>query len=232
MDISSHYVNALKIAKQWKFNVHPKAKMVDRSLKSFLKLIDYPIKKYLGKQKATKQLRDTMNMLEKRGSYEKLTPVVKNKWNKFLEHNKEDCYGMAALVKLASKEMEDEYGHNSETFHITRMLDPLFRHVIMDALKNIQTQAGRTLLSEILKGAGSKIKNKIHTKNPYYGSLHYLSSGDIIGIIDEMIEDDYLNKYTPYGSKYPLIKISRKGSEQFQKNSDLKNVIRTLRNNQ
>jgi hypothetical protein len=45
-------------------------------------------------------------MLGKRGAYRALTPVVKAKWTKLLEHNEIDCRGMRALVLLATKELE------------------------------------------------------------------------------------------------------------------------------
>jgi hypothetical protein len=44
-------------------------------------------------------------MLQKRGSYERLTPVKKAQWTKLLDHNSIDCRGMQALVIRAATEL-------------------------------------------------------------------------------------------------------------------------------
>ena len=43
-------------------------------------------------------------MLAKRKNFEDLTPVVKAKWTKLLDHNKIDVQGMKFLVMNAVKE--------------------------------------------------------------------------------------------------------------------------------
>ena len=103
-DVSDLYRDARMIAVRWKKACEPKAKLEDRGLKSFLKLIDYPRRRYLGELKAAKWIRVVQEALEKQqGDFEKLTAVQKSFWTKLLEHNQVDCDGMRELVVTAAQ---------------------------------------------------------------------------------------------------------------------------------
>jgi len=96
IDISGVYVNANLIAKSWKKIAHPKTKV--SGLKEYLKLVDYPRGNYLGIKQSTQRIDSVAKMLMKRNSFDLLTPVVKGKWTKLLDHNKIDVEGMKFLV--------------------------------------------------------------------------------------------------------------------------------------
>lgn len=96
IDISSAYVNANLVAKSWKKVAHPKIRV--SGLKDYLKLVNYPRGDYLGIKQSTQRIASVSEMLAKRNSFDALTPVVKAKWTKLLEHNKIDVEGMKFLV--------------------------------------------------------------------------------------------------------------------------------------
>lgn len=106
INLGTRYRDARKIAIRWKKQFHRDERMDAKGLKDFLKLINFPRGDYLGKQETTSRLRAVIEMLERRGRYNDLTPVVKAKWTKLLEHNRIDCVGMCALTSRAAKEIE------------------------------------------------------------------------------------------------------------------------------
>ena len=99
------YRDARKIAVRWKKRLYPTQNIKGYGLKDFLKFINYPRGDYLGEMETTSRLRAVIGMLERRVNYNKLTPVVKAKWTKLLQHNKIDCTGMCALTLRAAKEI-------------------------------------------------------------------------------------------------------------------------------
>lgn len=105
VDISACYVDAHKLAKYWKNKCHHGEPIEGWGLKDFLAFIGYKRGQYLGEQKSTKRIRAVSTMLEKRGSYESLTPTVKAQWTKVLEHNRIDVQGMKELVLVVGKEL-------------------------------------------------------------------------------------------------------------------------------
>jgi len=104
-DITDCYRDARMIAKRWVNRLHATEPINGRGLKDFLAFIEFPRGAYLGERKATKRIKAVRDMLRKKGSFEALTPVVKAKWTKLLEHNAIDCRGMRSLVLRAATEL-------------------------------------------------------------------------------------------------------------------------------
>ena len=98
ISIDHVYADARMIAKQLRKHLNYEGNSPPRSLKEYLKAIDFPRGDYLGERKSTSRLKAVIDMLERRHSFEKLTPVVKAKWTKLLEHNRIDVIGMRELV--------------------------------------------------------------------------------------------------------------------------------------
>lgn len=96
IDISEVYVNANLVAKRWKKLAHPKLRIT--GLKDYLKLVNYPRGDHLGIKQSTQRIASVSNMLAKKGNFIDLTPVVKAKWTKLLDHNKIDVQGMKFLI--------------------------------------------------------------------------------------------------------------------------------------
>jgi hypothetical protein len=96
VDISSVYVNANLVARSWKKLAYPKLRV--SGLKDYLKLVNYPRGDHLGIKQSTQRIASVANMLAKKKSFEDLTPVVKAKWTKLLDHNKIDVQGMKFLI--------------------------------------------------------------------------------------------------------------------------------------
>jgi hypothetical protein len=108
VDLTGQYRDARKILKRWKNRCHRDAAIPGWGLKDFFTFMNYPRGTYLGERKTTSRLRAVADMLKKKGSYELLTPVVKSKWTKLLEHNKIDCIGMRDLILHAAGELNQE----------------------------------------------------------------------------------------------------------------------------
>jgi hypothetical protein len=106
VDLTGSYRDARMILKRWKNSCHRHAPISGWGLKDFFTFMNYPRGTYLGERKTTSRLKAVADMLEKKGSYELLTPVVKAKWTKLLEHNKIDCMGMRDLILHAAKELD------------------------------------------------------------------------------------------------------------------------------
>lgn len=104
-DMSRLYADARMIGLRWKRACRRGEKLEDRSLKSFLKLIGYPRRAYLGAYNSAKWIRVVTEALEKRERFEDLTAVQKSFWTKLLEHNKVDCDGMRELVCIAAADL-------------------------------------------------------------------------------------------------------------------------------
>ena len=104
----SNVVNALPIAKAWKrrafpevvFERDPKRPMKGKHhLDRYFKLIGYNVPKAFGPNNSAKRIKATREMLtRKNGDYAALTPTVKAKWTKALQHNWYDCDGLRELM--------------------------------------------------------------------------------------------------------------------------------------
>lgn len=105
IDIAPVYRDARKIAKRWANACHGGTPPGGRGLKDFLELIGHARPAHLGERKSTSRLRTVRDMLAQRRHFALLTPVVKAKWTKLLEHNAIDCEGMRALVLRAAAEL-------------------------------------------------------------------------------------------------------------------------------
>lgn len=106
IDVGDIYRNGRKLATRFKTLVLPNVAVKDRGLKTFLKLIGFTIPKGLEAGQATQWLGYVTDMIQRRGSYAKLTRVAKGKWTKLLGYNEYDCRGLKALVLHATKELE------------------------------------------------------------------------------------------------------------------------------
>jgi superfamily II DNA helicase RecQ len=91
--------------------------------------------------------------------------------------------------------------------------------IILNCFNELKVSSGRTLLSELLKG---KINNYIFeeklNENNYFGSLKNLTKSQIINLIDQVIEQGYLEVYSS-DKKFnrPLIKITESGKKILEK---------------
>jgi hypothetical protein len=108
VDLTGIYRDARKILKRWKNKYHRDLPIQGWGLKDFFTFVNYPRGAYLGERKTTSRLRAVADMLEKRGAYELLTPVVKSKWTKLLEYNRIDCKGMRDLILHATGEFDSK----------------------------------------------------------------------------------------------------------------------------
>jgi hypothetical protein len=105
VDLTPWYRDARKISKRWHRACRPGDAVAGHGLKDYLCVIDYPRGKHLGVQQTTSRLRAVAEMLGRRHEYRNLSPVVKAKWTKVLQHNAVDCHGMQALVLVAIAEL-------------------------------------------------------------------------------------------------------------------------------
>lgn len=101
LDIEEYYRNARTIGQRYLRDSGLAGRGDPRSLKEMLECIGYTRDHRLGEQKSTKRLREVLTMLDKWGSYERLTATAKGKWTKLLCHNEHDCRGMSRLVEKA-----------------------------------------------------------------------------------------------------------------------------------
>jgi superfamily II DNA helicase RecQ len=87
--------------------------------------------------------------------------------------------------------------------------------IILNCFNELKVSSGRTLLSEILKG---KIDNYIFeekiNENNYFGFLKNLTKSQIINLIDQVIEQGYLEVYSS-DKKFgrPLLRITDIGKK-------------------
>jgi len=107
-DISDIYRDARMIARRWKSICFDRSAPIRKckALKDYLTYLEFPRGSYLGEKKSTARIKAVLEMSKRRGNYDALTPVVKAKWTKLLEHNQIDCIGMKALVETASRALE------------------------------------------------------------------------------------------------------------------------------
>ena len=103
-----HVVNAIPIAERWKnrrfpdvmFVKDPNRRMRGKNyLDRYFNLIGYEVPSAFGPGNSASRIRDVRNGLQKRdGQYELLTPTMKGKWTKALQHNWYDCNGLRELM--------------------------------------------------------------------------------------------------------------------------------------
>ena len=99
IDIQPHYRDAHWWAKRYFRRLPAAEQPAGCSLEEMLAHIGHARPRVFGPGNSASRLRDVREMLAKRRSYERLTPVAKAKWTKFLAHNASDVKGTALLVR-------------------------------------------------------------------------------------------------------------------------------------
>ena len=95
------------MAKAWKSRHHrhiqftrgPRGRSGRNTLGRYLGLIGYRVPRIDGPGNTAGRIRFVRAALAKRGSFDALTAVQKNKWTNLLAHNWHDCVGLRALVE-------------------------------------------------------------------------------------------------------------------------------------
>lgn len=77
---------------------------IKNCLTNFMKLAGMPAHTYL--RPATARIRYVIAQIEKRDSYDELTPVAKAKWTKLLSHNERDGVGTREVLVTECEDME------------------------------------------------------------------------------------------------------------------------------
>jgi len=101
----NRHVNAITIAKRWRSRFHPNVEFESsrrirpNALHNYMQLIDYDIPRAYGPGNAASRIRDVKGQMERRGTFDRLSPVAKAKWTKLLRHNQHDCSGMRAVIE-------------------------------------------------------------------------------------------------------------------------------------
>jgi len=93
------YVDVRKLSKDWITAYFPEIDQFSYSLKNLSDFLGFPYPPNIGKQKASKRIRDVKNMLVGKSSFDELTPVAKGKWTKLLKYNRLDCENLYWLTK-------------------------------------------------------------------------------------------------------------------------------------
>jgi hypothetical protein len=104
IDIADAYADARLIAKALRPTIFESTGLKPRDLKSYLTAINYKRGDYLGIKQTAPRIRAVASMLEKKPNFEDLTPTVKAKWTKVLQHNRIDVEGMRMLVLLSAEQ--------------------------------------------------------------------------------------------------------------------------------
>jgi len=104
VDLGPYYGNALAIGKRWFRRVFPDEARPDKwSLTFFEEALGIERPRHLGKGNATARLTAVLTQLERKRSFEALTPVAKAKWTKVLQYNELDVMSTAALIRRAAQ---------------------------------------------------------------------------------------------------------------------------------
>jgi hypothetical protein len=98
-DLRPHYRNAHRFAKRFFRRLPAGERPVGWSLEEMLVQIGCKRPRAFGPGNSASRLRDVREMLAKRQSYQRLTPVAKAKWTKFLARNAGDVKGTELLVR-------------------------------------------------------------------------------------------------------------------------------------
>jgi len=108
IDISRRYKNARTYASRWASRYGKNSVLERHSLEEFLKLpeVDYNFPENLPKGNATRWLRAVSDGLAKRGDFASLTSTQKGHWERLLEYNRHDVYGLRALTLRVSAELK------------------------------------------------------------------------------------------------------------------------------
>ena len=100
--------DAIPYGKAWKRRVHPEVKLSRKkgrgpnTLENYEKLIGFKRHTIHGWGLTGKRVRGVRAALAKRGSMKKLTRTQKGYWTNLLIHNKDDCRGMAEVMRVVA----------------------------------------------------------------------------------------------------------------------------------
>lgn len=111
---ADNLINALPIAKKWASthrvaltpvrdfrSAKPRAKTTT-ALVCFMEAVGYQKHRQYARGKTGKGISDVRSQLARRGDFGALTPVAKSKWTNLLNHNRDDCVGLRAVMIRAS----------------------------------------------------------------------------------------------------------------------------------
>jgi hypothetical protein len=104
--------NAIPLAKAWKKRHHPdvefpagpRGRSGRNALSRYLDLIGYQVPRIHGPGNSASRIRYVRAALARRGRFEALTTVQKNKWANLLKHNRHDCVGLRALLDHVARD--------------------------------------------------------------------------------------------------------------------------------
>ena len=95
--------------------------------------------------------------------------------------------------------------------------------IILKCLSEIRLNAGRSFLSNVLKG--SRSKSIVQTKqidNPYFGFLAEVTLDQIIDFIDQLIDEGHLELNSNISKfNYPILKLTNQGLDCINNNTEI-----------
>jgi len=100
-------VNAIPAARRWKNRHHrdlvfprgPQGRSGRNVLARYVDLVGHRVPRLHGPGDTAARIRFVRAALAKRGTFEALTTVQRNKWANLLQHNRHDCMGLRAVVE-------------------------------------------------------------------------------------------------------------------------------------
>jgi hypothetical protein len=101
--------DAIPYAKAWKRRAHPDKRMPNKkgrgpnTLENYEKLVGLKRHNIHGWGLTGKRIRAVRAALARRGSMKKLTRTQKGYWTNLLIHNRDDCVGLAEVLKAATR---------------------------------------------------------------------------------------------------------------------------------
>jgi hypothetical protein len=107
----NRHINAITIAKRWRSRFYPKVtfessgRIRRNALHNYMQLIDYDIPRAYGPGNAASRIKDVKGQMERRETFDQMTPVAKGKWTKLLRHNQHDCSGMRAVIERCADDL-------------------------------------------------------------------------------------------------------------------------------
>jgi hypothetical protein len=122
-EFHDRYVNALTVARTWRSNVHPTFKILPagpfdptHTLDRYAELAGYPDVAALRGAKPAEWIAHTLDQIESRKRYSRITPQAKRDWHKLLEYNDHDCKALRHVHQRATFELEKWRAYEKTTY--------------------------------------------------------------------------------------------------------------------